>query len=54
MMIIPPLSLPFGGQIKRINTDELEYASTERSRSSTNRSLPRHTNQNIKTVKIDS
>ncbi len=54
MMFIPPLSLPFGGQIKRINTDEFERTSQEQSRSSTNRSLPKHNNQYIKTIKLNS
>ena len=54
MMMIPPLSLPFGGLIKRINTDEFERNSQDRSRSSTNQSLPRHNNQQIKTIKLNS
>ncbi len=54
MMMIPPLSLPFGGQIKHINTHEFERTSQERSRSSTNQSLPKHNNQHIKTIKLNS
>ncbi|CAF3803025.1 unnamed protein product [Rotaria sordida] len=46
MMIVPPMSLPFGGQITHINTAEFERALQERSRSSKHRSLSRHNNNN--------
>ncbi len=54
LMTIPPLSLPFGGQITRINTDQLERSAQERSRLSKHRSLSKHNNQETQTVKINS
>ncbi|CAF0753759.1 unnamed protein product [Rotaria sp. Silwood1] len=46
IMIVPPISLPYGGHITHINTAELERTLQERSRSSKHRSLSRHNNNN--------
>jgi hypothetical protein len=48
MMIIPPLALPFGGKMKRIDRSKYEYTTQERSYSSKHRSLSRHDTQTIK------
>jgi hypothetical protein len=52
-MMIPPLSLPFGGQIRRINTTNFERFSQEQSRPSKHRSLSKHNNKNQQTLTVD-
>ncbi|CAF2907936.1 unnamed protein product [Rotaria sp. Silwood2] len=55
IMIVPPISLPYGGQITHINTAEFERALQERSRSSKHRSVSQHNNnQQTHIVKINS
>lgn len=46
VMILPPVSFPFGGQITRINANEFERALRERSRSSKHRTLTQHSISN--------
>jgi hypothetical protein len=56
MMILPPYSLPFGGQIPYINTAKLNHILQQRTCSSKHRSSSKHnnTNQQKQTVKINS
>ncbi|CAF4513397.1 unnamed protein product, partial [Rotaria magnacalcarata] len=42
IMFIPPVALPYGNKIKRINTLEFDRAQHERARSSKPRSPSRH------------
>jgi hypothetical protein len=52
-MMIPPLSLPFGGQIRRINTTNFDLFTQKQSRPSKRRSLSKHDNNNQQILTVD-